>query len=201
MDRRAKRASLRRLDEGRRFVTRDAERDLKLQGSAPSTSTQEGLMQGGLAILGMTLRAISYGASQGFSEWGDNRAFQPLLDFAEDTREHEEARTAACAAPRVGHAKARRHGQDRAARRSRSSARAIPRTSSAGAACSRRSSTGPCKALRPRCFSFSHRLLTMQTRHQAARAIGKAGLDADTQAEALRLDERTNSSPSMRRLR
>ncbi|MBX3183276.1 MAG: HEAT repeat domain-containing protein [Polyangiaceae bacterium] len=60
--------------------------------------TMDGLMGGGVAMLGMSLRAIGYGASDGLSEWGDNRAFKPLLEYIEDPKNNEQSRTRACAA-------------------------------------------------------------------------------------------------------
>jgi hypothetical protein len=58
--------------------------------------TQEALNGGGIAILGMTLRGLGVGASDGFAEWGDNKAFKPLMDYILEPKEHEEAREHAC---------------------------------------------------------------------------------------------------------
>jgi HEAT repeat protein len=60
--------------------------------------TMDSLLQGGLAILGMTLRALGVGASQGFSEWGDPKAFKLLMDYVEEVKENEQSRMEACAA-------------------------------------------------------------------------------------------------------
>jgi HEAT repeat protein len=60
--------------------------------------TQDGLQGAGVALLGMTLRAVAYGAAQGLAEWGDPRALKPLLELIEDETWHEEAREQACAA-------------------------------------------------------------------------------------------------------
>ncbi|HEY8943632.1 MAG TPA: HEAT repeat domain-containing protein [Polyangiaceae bacterium] len=60
--------------------------------------TMEGLMQGGLAILGMSLRALGVGAAEGMSEWGDHRGFKPLLDYVTEPRNNEQSRMSACAA-------------------------------------------------------------------------------------------------------
>lgn len=58
--------------------------------------TMDSLMGGGLAMLGMTLRAINVGASDGFAQWGDTKA-QPLLTtFIEDEKENEQGRFQAC---------------------------------------------------------------------------------------------------------
>jgi HEAT repeat protein len=56
------------------------------------------LMAGGMAILGMSLRALGVGAAQGFAEWGDHRAFEPLMDYIEEPKENEQSRMEACSA-------------------------------------------------------------------------------------------------------
>lgn len=61
-------------------------------------ATMESLMQGGLAILGMTLRAVGKGAAEGMSEWGDPKGFKPLLAYVEDVKNNEQSRMDACAA-------------------------------------------------------------------------------------------------------
>jgi hypothetical protein len=61
-------------------------------------ATMESLMSGGLAILGMSLRAVGVGASQGFAEWGDNRALKPLFDYVEDPMNNEQSRMEGCSA-------------------------------------------------------------------------------------------------------
>ncbi len=58
--------------------------------------SMESLMQGGLTILGLTLRALGYGAADGFAQWGDPKAYDDLWKFAEEPMEHGEARTEAC---------------------------------------------------------------------------------------------------------
>jgi HEAT repeat protein len=60
--------------------------------------TQAGLEGAGIAMLGMALRAVAYGAAQGLAQWGDPRAVKPLIDLIEDETWHEEARQAACEA-------------------------------------------------------------------------------------------------------
>jgi HEAT repeat protein len=56
----------------------------------------DSLMQGGLTILGMTLRAIGVGSADGFAQWGDKRAYDDLVKYAEDPMENEQARMEAC---------------------------------------------------------------------------------------------------------
>ncbi len=63
--------------------------------------TQAGLEGAGLAMLGMALRAVSYGAAQGLAQWGPgvgDQASEKLIEFIEDKTWHEEAREAACSA-------------------------------------------------------------------------------------------------------
>ena len=59
-------------------------------------ATMESLMQGGLAVLGMTLRAVAVGASHGMAQWGDARAYPVFVKFIEDVQNNEQARIEAC---------------------------------------------------------------------------------------------------------
>lgn len=54
------------------------------------------LNQGGLAVLGMTLKALGHGAAEGFAEWGDEKAYGALLKFVEDPDQNEQAKEKAC---------------------------------------------------------------------------------------------------------
>jgi HEAT repeat protein len=56
----------------------------------------DSLMQGGLTILGMTLRAIGVGAAEGFAQWGDPRAYDDMLKYIEDPKENEQSRMETC---------------------------------------------------------------------------------------------------------
>ncbi len=63
--------------------------------------TQAGLEGAGLAMLGMVLRGVTVGASQGLSQWGptdDKEVPEKLIEFIEDRLWHEGAREEACAA-------------------------------------------------------------------------------------------------------
>ena len=64
-------------------------------------ATMESLMGGGLALLGMSLRAVGMGAADGYAEWGDERAFEPLIEYIEGRKENEQSRVQACFA--LGH--------------------------------------------------------------------------------------------------
>ena len=58
--------------------------------------SRDSLMQGGLTILGMTLRALGVGASDGFAQWGDPKAYDDLVKYIEDPKENEQSRMEAC---------------------------------------------------------------------------------------------------------
>src|SRR5690606_6409501 len=62
------------------------------------TITMDALQGGGIAILGMSLRAIGVGASQGISEWRNPDGFEPLMKYIEDEKENDQSRQHACAA-------------------------------------------------------------------------------------------------------
>ena len=59
-------------------------------------ATMDSLYQGGLAVLGMTLRALGVGASMGFAQWGDPKAYDTLVKYIEDPMENEQSRMEAC---------------------------------------------------------------------------------------------------------
>lgn len=143
-------------------------------------ATMDGLMGGGVAILGMTLRAIGVGASHGFAEWGDRRAFQPLMKYIEEPKENEQSRLAACTAlawvanddDMVEVAKKiEKYGTADVADQVRRSClletlitRPIPNTSTA-------------------LITLLNQNSSLQVRHQVARAIGKAGLTPELEAQ------------------
>lgn len=59
-------------------------------------ATMEALLQGGMAVMGMSLRAIGVGASHGFAQWGDPKAFPVLVKYIEDKQNNEQSRIEAC---------------------------------------------------------------------------------------------------------
>ncbi len=59
-------------------------------------ATMEALLQGGMAVMGMTLRAIGVGASYGFAQWGDPKAYPLLVKYIEDKQNNEQSRLDAC---------------------------------------------------------------------------------------------------------
>jgi len=59
-------------------------------------ATMEALLQGGMAVMGMTLRAVGVGASYGFAQWGDSKAYPVLVKYIEDKQNNEQSRLDAC---------------------------------------------------------------------------------------------------------
>lgn len=59
-------------------------------------TTQESLLQGGLAVMGMVLRGVAVGASHGMAQWGDPKAYPILVKYIEDKQNNEGARNEAC---------------------------------------------------------------------------------------------------------
>jgi HEAT repeat protein len=59
-------------------------------------ATMESLLQGGRAVMGMTLRAIGVGASYGFAQWGDPKAYPILVKYIEEKLNNEQSRLDAC---------------------------------------------------------------------------------------------------------
>ncbi len=148
--------------------------------------TMDALMQGGLAVLGMTLRAVGVGAAQGFSQWGDNKAFKPLMEYIEDERENEQSRFEACAALawvandedflEIAKKIQKYEGENKADQVRRACLlesliqRPVPGTASA-------------------LLQLLDTNSSLETRHQAARAIGKAGVTPEVEGKLFELLE------------
>jgi HEAT repeat protein len=72
------------------------ERQMFRHGKKKYDITEQGLMQGGLAVMGMTIRALGVGASHGFAQWGDSKAYPLFIKYIEDKENNESARAEAC---------------------------------------------------------------------------------------------------------
>lgn len=146
--------------------------------------TQEALMGGGIAILGMSLRALAYGASDGLSEWGDNKAVKPLMKYIEDEKEHEESRLQACMALAWTSTDenlidvAKKIQEYSGSEKQKQTIRWCYLETLV-----QRPVTGTAAALLPLLKVDSE----LKLRHQVARAIGKAGLTPDVQAKLFEL--------------
>ncbi len=142
--------------------------------------TQEALMGGGIAILGMSLRAIAYGASDGFSEWRDNKAVEPLMKYIEDVKEHEESRLQAC----MGLAWVSNDENLIDVAKKIQEYSGLEKEKQTIRWCYletlvQRPVSGTASALLPLLKADSE----LKLRHQVARAIGKAGLTPDVQSK------------------
>lgn len=58
--------------------------------------TMDSLMGGGLAMVGMALRALGVGVADGLAQWGDTRAYGSLVKYIEGKMENEQSRMEAC---------------------------------------------------------------------------------------------------------
>jgi HEAT repeat protein len=140
--------------------------------------TMDGLNQGGVAILGMALRAIGVGAADGFSQWGNPKAFRSLLDYIEDPKNNEQSRMSACAALAWVATKqdvfeiAKKIQEHNSLEKSDQFRRACLLESLI-----QRPIPGTSAALLELMTPES----AVETRHQVARAIGKGGLDAEVE--------------------
>ena len=59
-------------------------------------ATMDSLLQGGLSVLGMVLRALEVGASDGFAQFGDPKAYPILTKYIEEPLNNEQSRYEAC---------------------------------------------------------------------------------------------------------
>ena len=142
-------------------------------------ATMESLMQGGLAILGMTLRAMGKGAAEGMSEWGDPKGFKPLMEYIQDVKNNEQSKMEACAALAwVGTDEdmltvAKKIDEYRGTEKSDQYRRMCLLETLI---------TRPVQGTAPALIGLINKDSLIETRHQLARAIGKAGLTEEVTA-------------------
>ena len=142
--------------------------------------TMDGLLQGGVAILGMSLRAIGVGAADGLSEWRDRRAFKPLMDYIEDPKNNEQSRGSACAA--LAWVAEKEDFLEIAKKIAEYKGNEKPdevRRACLLEALIQRPVPGTAGAL----ISLMTPQSAVETRHQVARAIAKGGFDAGVEAQ------------------
>ncbi|HEY3500022.1 MAG TPA: HEAT repeat domain-containing protein [Polyangiaceae bacterium] len=142
--------------------------------------TMDGLYQGGLAILGMSLRALGVGASDGFAQWRDNKAFKPLMKYIEDPKQNEQSRLSACAA--LAWVAEKEDFLEIAKKIEQYSGNEKPdevRRACLLETLIRRPIPGAGGAL----ISLFTQQAAIETRHQVARALAKGGFDAAIEAK------------------
>lgn len=140
--------------------------------------TMDGLMHGGIAILGMTLRAIGVGAAQGLSEWGDPKAFPLLLEFIEEPKENEQSRLEACSALAWV---AKPEDMTKIAEKIQKYGSGDPKDEFRRSCLLETLITRPMPGTAAGLLSFLTPASSIGTRHQIARAIGKAGFGKDVE--------------------
>ena len=146
--------------------------------------TMEGLLQGGVAILGMSLRAIGVGAADGLSEWRDRKAFKPLMDYIEDPKNNEQSRASACAA--LAWVAEKEDFLEIAQKIAQYKGNEKPdevRRACLLEALIQRPVPGTAGAL----VSLMTPQAAVETRHQVARAIAKGGFDASVEAQLFQM--------------
>ncbi|MFO0564453.1 MAG: HEAT repeat domain-containing protein [Polyangiaceae bacterium] len=142
--------------------------------------TMEGLMAGGLAILGMTLRALGVGAADGMAQWQDPKGFKPLMKYIEEPKENEQSRKSACAAlPWVASKEDMLEVAKKVQEYKKTDKADSLRRECLLEAFIRRPVPGIASALLPMLAPES----ALETRHQVAAAIGKTGFDKDVEAK------------------
>jgi hypothetical protein len=147
-------------------------------------ASMKALMGGGIAILGMSLRAVGVGAANGLAEAGDPRGFSLLLAHIEDPLQNDQSRLYACdALAWVSHERdLHRVAQLALEHRSQEPFDTFTRKCLLRALARRptASVSGPLLEL----FESD---VDPESRHEAARALGKAGLteEAETRLQAM----------------
>jgi len=146
-------------------------------------ASMDNLMKGGFAIVGMTYRALGFGASEGFSELGDTKAVPLLVKFADDGKQNEAARVEACkAAGWLADARARTDMVSKV----RAAATDRKRELSRGCwleGLAQKPSAHEDAAL---ALVLSPKVVP-ESRHQIARILGEGALDAATRAKLVDL--------------
>jgi HEAT repeat protein len=85
-----------RMKDAESWPKYERQLDRRRAEAADVDVTMDSLMGGGLAILGMALRALGVGVADGYAEWGDTKAYGPLVKYIEGRLENEQSRMEAC---------------------------------------------------------------------------------------------------------
>jgi len=142
-------------------------------------TTLEGMNGGGIAMLGMALRAVAYGSAQGLAQWGDGRGNKDLMEFIEDELWNEEARQAACEA--LAWCADEKTMIDVAKKAAEFGAKKEPRKQVIGACYALTLSRKPMPGIAATLAELIKPEMDRGLRTTYATAIGIAGVDADAQ--------------------
>lgn len=148
--------------------------------------TMDGLMGGGVAMLGMSLRAIGYGAADGLNEWGDHRAVEPLLKYIEDPKQNDQSRMRACAALAWV---AKDEDMLRVAKKIGEYSKPDPADQTRRGCLLETLIQRPTKGTAGALLPLLSPDASIQARNQAARAIGMAGVEPAVEAQLFKLME------------
>ncbi|MFO0675351.1 MAG: HEAT repeat domain-containing protein [Polyangiaceae bacterium] len=140
-------------------------------------ATMDSLQQGGLAVLGMTLHAIGAGAAHGFAQWGDSKAYGPLVKYIEESMNNEQSRFEACFALAWV---ATDDQMAEVASKVKSFDKPDPKTALIRACYLETLIRHPVPAAAPVLLDILKTEIPLEVRHQASRAIGAGGVDAAT---------------------
>ncbi len=146
--------------------------------------SNEAMYQGGLAILGMSLNAVGKGSSDGLSEWGDTKGFEPLMEFIEDPKQNENARESACAAVAWT---ATPENFLTIAEKIQKYAGPTPPDAFRRRCLLEALIQRPVPGTAPALLTLFTKDQDLGTRNNLARAIAKSGIDADTEAKLFEL--------------
>jgi hypothetical protein len=146
--------------------------------------TMDGLMDGGVAILGMALRAIGVGAADGFAQWRDPKAFKPLLEYVLEPKNNEQSRASACAALAWV---ATDEDMVEVAKEIKEHDKMDKGDQSIRACLLETLITRPVPGTTPALLEMMKPETAIDTRAQLARAIGKAGIDDAAEARLFEL--------------
>lgn len=142
-------------------------------------TTLEGMNGGGIAMLGMALRAVTVGASQGLAQWGDGRGNKDLMEFIEDELWNEEARQEACSA--LAWCADDKTMIEVAKKAAEFGSKKEPRKQVIGACYAQTLSLRPMPGIAATLAELIKPELDINLRMYYSRAIGIAGMDEDTQ--------------------
>ncbi len=158
-------------------------------------TTLDGMNGGGIAMLGMALRAVTYGAAQGLGQWGDGRGTKDMMEFIEDELWNEEARQATCEA--LAWCADDKTMIEVAKKAAEYGGKKEPRKQLIGACYAQTLSLKPMPGIASTLAELIKPELEISLRMPYARAIGIAGVDEETQKilwEKLQIPEIRNAA-------
>ncbi len=143
-------------------------------------ATMDSLLQGGMAVMGMSLRAVGVGASHGLAQWGDAKAYPSLVRYIEDKQNNEQSRIEACFS--IGWV-ATDDQMKEVAKKVKEFDKTDPKTQLIRGCYLEALVRKPLPAATAGLVDLINGTLDLEVQHQAARAIGFGGMNADITAK------------------